>query len=104
MTALTTHKGLRSGAVNDVPTRGLVGYNGNVNSEELEKTLERMFDDALLYHAFTDYARDYEVIVYMSPGSGPKIPSTHLSLPFQVLRRRPDRVHSRHGGLAALVG
>jgi hypothetical protein len=32
----------------------------------LERALEEAFDHAVVYHGFTDYMRDYEVVMYMS--------------------------------------
>lgn len=33
---------------------------------ELERLLDEAFDHAVVYHGYTDYMRDYEVIVYMT--------------------------------------
>ncbi|MEU0431895.1 hypothetical protein ABZ153_09650 [Streptomyces sp. NPDC006290] len=37
-----------------------------------ERALDEAFDHAVVYHGFTDYMRDYEVIVHMTadPGTG----------------------------------
>ena len=32
----------------------------------LQRALDETFDHAVVYHGFTDYMRDYEVIVYMT--------------------------------------
>lgn len=32
----------------------------------LERALDEAFDHAVVYHGFTDYMRDYEVVVYMT--------------------------------------
>lgn len=34
-----------------------------VNADEIEQALDDLFDQALVYHGYTDYMRDYEVIV-----------------------------------------
>jgi hypothetical protein len=43
-----------------------------VDEIELKNALEEIFDQAILFHAFTDYMRDYELIAYVStdPQSG----------------------------------
>ncbi|SIR90207.1 hypothetical protein [Micromonospora avicenniae] len=39
---------------------------------QLDRALDDIFDQAVLYHAYTDYMRDYEVIVYATadPSTG----------------------------------
>ncbi|MEU6075990.1 hypothetical protein [Micromonospora sp. NPDC047074] len=39
-------------------------YNYVVDTAVLRQALDDVFDQALVYHGFTDYMRDYEVIVY----------------------------------------
>lgn len=39
-------------------------YNRLVDAVALQQALDEVFDQALVYHGFTDYMRDYEVIVY----------------------------------------
>ncbi|WP_285599901.1 hypothetical protein [Kineosporia sp. NBRC 101731] len=43
-----------------------------VNADEIEQALDDLFDQALVYHGYTDYMRDYEVLVQGSadPGAG----------------------------------
>jgi len=35
-----------------------------MDAESIQRALEDTFDQAIVYHAFTDYMRDYEVIVH----------------------------------------
>lgn len=45
---------------------------GPVDAAELQGRLDEVFDQALIYHGFTDYMRDYEMIVHcpVVPGTG----------------------------------
>jgi hypothetical protein len=63
----------------------------------LEQALDEIFDQALVYHAFTDYTRDYEVIVYMTadhhrPGTprtgAPNMPRRPATTPVTIGCRR----------------
>jgi hypothetical protein len=44
-----------------------------VNVADLRQALDEVFDEALMYHGFTDYMRDYEAIVQLptAPRTGP---------------------------------
>jgi hypothetical protein len=39
-------------------------YNCTMDNEALQRALDDVFDQALVFHGFVDYMRDYEVIVY----------------------------------------
>ena len=43
-----------------------MGYNYAVDTTALQQTLDEIFDKALVYHGYTDYLRDYELIVYLT--------------------------------------
>jgi len=43
-----------------------------VESSELAEALHRLFDRDLMYHGFTNYMRDYELIVYQSVDPNPR--------------------------------
>jgi hypothetical protein len=47
-------------------------YNGNMDEARLQSALRSLFDTGLIYHAFTDYMRDYELILVVTtdPKSG----------------------------------
>src|SRR5580658_2218683 len=49
----------------------------------LERALDDIFDQALMYHAFTDYMRDYEVIVYATADPRTGIAPAHLRYLFR---------------------
>lgn len=49
----------------------------------LREALDDIFDQALVFHAFTNYMRDYELIVYCQAGSGTGIPPAHLRYLFK---------------------
>lgn len=53
-----------------------------MNASELATTLEKhdFFDMAIIYHGFTDYMRDYEVVVFWpaSPGGGASLTKRFL--------------------------
>lgn len=36
----------------------------NVNRDEIKQALDDVFDQAIVFHGFTDYMRDYEVVVW----------------------------------------
>ncbi|MDO3703298.1 hypothetical protein Q3W71_16620 [Micromonospora sp. C28SCA-DRY-2] len=50
---------------------------------QLRRALDDVFDQAVLYHAFTDYMRDYEVIVYLTASPSTGIRPTHLRYLFK---------------------
>ena len=43
---------------------GAIGLECPVDDQQLRQALDEVFDQALVYRAFTPYVRDYEVIVY----------------------------------------
>jgi hypothetical protein len=49
----------------------------------LERSLDEAFDHAVVYHGFTDYMRDYEVIVYMAADPRTGIAPAHLRYLFR---------------------
>jgi hypothetical protein len=49
----------------------------------LQQVLDEVFDQALVYHAFTDYMRDYEVIIYATSDPRTDIPPAHLRYLFR---------------------
>ncbi|KPM56689.1 hypothetical protein ACG83_02015 [Frankia sp. R43] len=49
----------------------------------IRRALDDVFDDAIVYHAFTDYMRDYEMIVYVGAEPRSAIPPTHLRYLFR---------------------
>ncbi|WFE38084.1 hypothetical protein [Micromonospora sp. WMMD998] len=40
------------------------GRSGGVEISQLDRALDEVFDQAVVYHAHTDYMRDYEVVLY----------------------------------------
>lgn len=44
---------------------------------ELQQALDQAFDHAVVYHRFTDYMRDYEVIMYLTADPTTGIASAH---------------------------
>jgi hypothetical protein len=49
----------------------------------LQQELDEVFDQALVYHAFTDYMRDYEVIIYARADPRAGVPPAHLRYLFR---------------------
>jgi hypothetical protein len=43
-----------------------------MDAAEIQRALDEVFDQALLYHAYTEYMRDYELIIYVgaAPSTG----------------------------------
>lgn len=49
----------------------------------LQHALDEVFDHALIYHAYTDYMRDYEMIIYVSADPRSGIAPVHLRYLFR---------------------
>lgn len=49
----------------------------------LQQALDDIFDQAIVYHAFTDYLRDYEVIVHAVADPRTGIPPAYLRYLFR---------------------
>jgi hypothetical protein len=54
-----------------------------MNVADLERALDDAFDHAVVYHGFTDYMRDYEVIVYMTAAPSTGIAPAHVRYLFR---------------------
>ncbi|HEX5597622.1 MAG TPA: hypothetical protein VFX61_16630 [Micromonosporaceae bacterium] len=50
---------------------------------ELRRALDDVFDQAVVYHAYTNYMRDYEVIVYATADPRTDIQPAHLRYLFK---------------------
>ena len=51
-------------------------YLCRVDTEQIRSAFETAFDQALVFHSFTEYMRDYELVIQMSTGAGPEAPTT----------------------------
>ncbi|PWU46258.1 hypothetical protein DLE60_16600 [Micromonospora globispora] len=49
----------------------------------LDRALDEVFDQAVVYHAYTDYMRDYEVVVYVTADPKTGIQPAHLRYLFK---------------------
>ncbi|OPG09540.1 hypothetical protein B1R27_05520 [Streptomyces sp. GKU 895] len=49
----------------------------------LSEALDQIEDGAVVHHGFTDYLRDYEVVVYMTADPTTSIPPAHLRYLFR---------------------
>ncbi|MGH3240650.1 MAG: hypothetical protein ACRDNL_09720 [Spirillospora sp.] len=54
-----------------------------MDAVELQRMLDEVFDQALVYHGFVDYMRDYEVIVYATADRATGIRPAHLRYLFR---------------------
>ena len=54
-----------------------------MNADRLQRALDDVFDQGLVYHAFTPYMRDYEAIVVVTADPRTGIPTTHLRYLFR---------------------
>lgn len=54
-----------------------------MNSDQLQRALDDVLDQGLVYHAFTPYLRDYEAIVLVTADPVTGIPTTHLRYLFR---------------------
>ncbi|MGW9196708.1 YxiG-like protein [Micromonospora chersina] len=50
---------------------------------QLDRVLDEVFDQAVVYHAYTDYMRDYEVLVYATADPRTGIQPEHLRYLFK---------------------
>jgi hypothetical protein len=50
--------------------------------------LDEVFDNELLFHGFTNYMRDYELITYQSVDPHSGLSPRHLRLLFRFVRKR----------------
>ena len=50
---------------------------------EILEAFDRVFDAALVFHAFTDYMRDYEMLFAVSAAPSTGIPTEHLRYVFR---------------------
>ena len=50
---------------------------------ELQNQLDEVFDQALIYHGYRDYMRDYEMVVYCTADPSTGIPPANVRLLFQ---------------------
>ncbi|MBL7497651.1 hypothetical protein I6A84_05305 [Frankia sp. CNm7] len=49
----------------------------------IRRALDDVFDQAIVYHAFTDYMRDYEMLVYATSDPRLAVPAEHLRYLFR---------------------
>lgn len=49
----------------------------SMNPEEIQRALDDVFDQAVLFHSFTDYMRDYEIITHSVAAPSTVIPPTY---------------------------
>lgn len=54
-----------------------------MDANEIRQALDEVFDQAIVFHGFTDYMRDYEVIVYATADPRTGIAPEHLSYTFK---------------------
>lgn len=72
--------GARPEAGGDVPPgRGIIGQ---VDSSEIQAAFDDVFDQALVFHGFADYMRDYEVFIYATADPRTGIHPEHLLFRF----------------------
>src|SRR5262245_29860597 len=51
--------------------------------DRLRRDLDEVTDHAILYHGFTDYMRDYEVVIYATSDPRTEIPPVYLRYLFK---------------------
>ncbi|MEU6425104.1 hypothetical protein ABZ860_04340 [Microbispora sp. NPDC046973] len=54
-----------------------------VDVSTLQQALDTVFDQALVYHAYTDYMRDYEMILYLTADPVTGVPPIYLRYLFR---------------------
>lgn len=55
----------------------------DVDTSELQAAFDDVFDQAIIFHGFADYMRDYEVFIYAAAGRGTGISPEHLRYSFK---------------------
>ena len=50
---------------------------------ELKRALDDVFDQAIVYHGFTDYMRDYEVVFYCTADPRTGVASAYVRFRFK---------------------
>jgi hypothetical protein len=40
------------------------GQAARVNADEIDAALQDVFDQAIVFHSYTDYMRDYEIVTF----------------------------------------
>ncbi|WP_230462284.1 hypothetical protein [Micromonospora sp. CP22] len=70
-------------------------HNYVVDAATLKQALDDVFDQVLVYHGFTDYMRDYEVIVYATADPRSGIAPAYLRYLFHYWSRRTAGQRSR---------
>jgi hypothetical protein len=54
-----------------------------VNGLEIQAVFDEVFDQAVVYHGFTDYMRDYEMVIYTSADPRTGIAPSHTRMLFK---------------------
>jgi hypothetical protein len=54
-----------------------------MDEAELQRALDEIFDGALVHHGFTDYMRDYELVVSMTAAPSTRTPPGFLKYLFK---------------------
>ncbi|MCE0536312.1 hypothetical protein LWF15_12410 [Kineosporia rhizophila] len=58
-----------------------------MNADEIERALDDLFDHALVYHGYTDYMRDYELIVAVQGSAHGEAPQSYRRYLFRICPR-----------------
>jgi hypothetical protein len=53
-----------------------------MDAPEIQAAFDAVFDQAILFHGFTDYMRDYDVFIYVTTDPGASITAAHLRYRF----------------------
>jgi hypothetical protein len=56
---------------------------GAVDAAQIKEALDEVFDQAILYHGFVDYMRDYEVVIFATADPRTGIAPEHLLYTFK---------------------
>lgn len=53
------------------------GQSERVNADEIDAALQDVFDQAIVFHSFTDYMRDYEIVTFSVAAPSTGIPAAY---------------------------
>jgi hypothetical protein len=64
-----------------------LGDHAGVNVSEIRAAFDEVFDQAIVFHGFADYMRDYDIFIYATADPRTGIPPEHLRYRFKYCVR-----------------
>jgi hypothetical protein len=73
-----------------------MGHAAAVDADEIRRALDEVFDQALVFHAFADYMRDYDLYIYATSDPRTGIEPEHIRYRFTHCVRATATTAVRH--------